>query len=167
MNSLENFKSIKTFVFDMDGVLTDGKLWIMSGSDWIRNMHIRDGLGIVNAVNKGYRVIIISGSESEPVKKRLHALGVKDVFMNVSDKKSRLEKLIKKYKLDLTEILYMGDDTPDYSCMKIVGLPACPNNAISDLKKISKYISPFNGGEGCVRDVIEKVLWLNDHWTLE
>lgn len=167
MNSLENLKSIKTFVFDMDGVLTDGKLIVMSGKDWIRNMHIRDGFALQRAVEKGYRVIIISGSESGPVKKRLHLLGIKDVFMQVNNKKERLEKCIQKYDLNINELLYMGDDIPDYECLQMAGLSSCPQDAINDVKNICKYISPYKGGEGCVRDVIEKVLILNGHWELK
>lgn len=164
MNALEYFKNIKTFIFDMDGVLTDGKVLVMSGTEWLRTMHIRDGHAIKSATDKGYRIIVISGSTSGPVKKRLQFLGVKDVYMGVSNKKERLEKLIKKYKLEVSEMLYMGDDLPDLECMEFVGLPTCPADAVSELKKVAKYISPFNGGSCCVRDVIEKVLLLNGGW---
>lgn len=166
MNSLEYFRNIKTFVLDMDGVLSDGKLAVMSGTEWIRNMHIRDGFALQRAIEKGYLIIIISGSESGPVKKRLHLLGIKDVFMSVPNKKERLEKCVRKYKLDLSEVLFMGDDIPDYQCLQMVGLPTCPQDAINEVKNISKYISPLKGGEGCVRDVIEKVLKLNGQWDL-
>ena len=167
MNILEQFKDIKTFVFDMDGVLTDGTLLIYSGTEWLRKMHIRDGHALKEASEKGYRIIIISGSSSVPVKKRLHLLGVKDVYMSEPDKKERLEKYIKKHSLNPQEILYMGDDVPDVTCMQMVGLPCMPNDGAHELKGISKYISPYKGGEGCVRDVIEKVMKLNNKWSAE
>lgn len=164
MNILSLFKKIKTFVFDMDGVLTDGSLLILSDTEWLRKMDIKDGYAMHVAANNGYRIIVISGSTSKPAKKRLHQLGVKDVFMGVADKKKILQKYIAQHKLNEVEVLYMGDDIPDYGCMQIVGLPCCPADAASDLKQIVKYISPFNGGKGCVRDVIEKVLKLHRKW---
>jgi 3-deoxy-D-manno-octulosonate 8-phosphate phosphatase (KDO 8-P phosphatase) len=164
MNSLTAFKNIKTFVLDVDGVLTDGSLLISKDHEWLRRMHIRDGYALQLAVKKGYRIVVLSGSVSLPVKKRLHMLGIKDVYMLVADKKIKLEKYIKKHGLLTGEILYMGDDLPDLESMQTVGLPCCPADAARELKQISKYISPFKGGEGCVRDVIEKVLKLNGHW---
>jgi 3-deoxy-D-manno-octulosonate 8-phosphate phosphatase (KDO 8-P phosphatase) len=167
MNLLDQFKKIKTFVFDMDGVLTDGTLIVQSGTEWLRKMHIRDGYAIKEATDKGYRIVIISGSSSGPVKKRLKLLGVKDVYMSECDKKERLAKYMKKHALNADEILYMGDDIPDYGVMKIVGLASMPNDGADELKTICKYISPYKGGEGCVRDVIEKVLKLNNDWIVE
>lgn len=167
MNILKDFKAITTFVFDMDGVLTDGSLLILNDTEWYRTMDIKDGYGMHAAANHGYRMIVISGSTSEPAKQRLHHLGVKDVFMGVADKKELLQKYIADHGLNPLEVLYMGDDIPDYGCMEIVGLSCCPADAANDLKQIVKYISPFNGGHGCVRDVIEKVLTLHGKWELE
>jgi 3-deoxy-D-manno-octulosonate 8-phosphate phosphatase (KDO 8-P phosphatase) len=164
MNSLTAFKNIKTFVFDMDGVLTDGTLLISKDHEWLRRMHIRDGYALQLAVKKGYRIVVLSGSVSLPVKKRLHLLGIRDVYMMVTDKKVKLEKYIKKHGLSPQEILYMGDDIPDLDSMQTVGLPCCPSDAATELKAVSKYISPLKGGEGCVRDVLEKVLNLNGDW---
>jgi 3-deoxy-D-manno-octulosonate 8-phosphate phosphatase (KDO 8-P phosphatase) len=166
MNILKDFKAITTFVFDMDGVLTDGSL-ILNDAEWLRTMDIKDGYGMHVAANHGYKMIVISGSSSEPAKKRLHHLGVKDVFMGVANKKELLQKYMAEHGLNPLEVLYMGDDIPDYGCMEIVGLSCCPADAASDLKQIVKYISPFNGGHGCVRDVIEKVLKLHGKWELE
>ena len=167
MNILENFKDITTFVFDMDGVLTDGSLYIMNDTEWVRKMDIKDGYAMHVAANNGYRMVVISGSTSEPAEKRLAHLGVKDIFMGVPDKKKLLLEYMEKHKLVSSEILYMGDDIPDYGCMDVAGLSCCPANAVADLKNIVKYISPFNGGNGCVRDVIEKVLKLNGKWKVE
>ena len=167
MNILSLFKLIKTFVFDMDGVLTDGSLLILSDAEYLRKMDIKDGYAMHVAANNGYRMVVISGSTSGPAIKRLQHLGVKDVFMGVPDKKELLLKYITEHDLDPLEMLYMGDDIPDYGCMGIVGLSCCPADAASDLKQIVKYVSPFNGGHGCVRDVIEKVLKLNGQWELD
>jgi 3-deoxy-D-manno-octulosonate 8-phosphate phosphatase (KDO 8-P phosphatase) len=165
MNLLEKFKPITTFVFDMDGVLTDGNLWIFPGGEWVRQMHIRDGYALQLAVKKGYHVCIISGSWSEPVKERLIKLGITDIFERVSNKVTCLETYLKDKGLQKEEVLYMGDDMPDLEVLKIAGLGTCPANAVQDIKEMSTYISPQSGGQGCVRDVIEKVLRLNNHWN--
>lgn len=166
MNILENFKKVTTFVFDMDGVLTDGTLLVISGTEWLRKMHIKDGYALQLAVKKNYRVVVLSKSNSEPVKERLYLLGITDVFMKISNKKEKLQEYIRDNKLLPEQVLFMGDDIPDYSCMQLAGVPCCPEDAAIDIKNISKYISPYKGGEGCVRDVIEKVLKLNGKWNL-
>lgn len=165
MNLLEKFKPITTFVFDMDGVLTDGSLLICPGGEWVRQMHIRDGYALQLAVKKGYHVCIISGSWSEPVKDRLNKLGITDVFERVSNKVTCLESYLKEKGLQKSEVLYMGDDMPDLEVLKLAGLGTCPANAVQDIKELATYISPLTGGQGCVRDVIEKVLRLNNHWN--
>lgn len=166
-NILAKFTLIKTFVFDMDGVLTDGSLLILNDTEWFRTMDIKDGYAMHVAANNGYRMVVISGSSSEPARKRLQHLGVTDIFMGVPDKKELLQKYIAEHGLNREELLYMGDDIPDYGCMEVAGLSCCPADAAGDLKQIVKYISPFNGGHGCVRDVIEKVLKLHCKWKLE
>jgi 3-deoxy-D-manno-octulosonate 8-phosphate phosphatase (KDO 8-P phosphatase) len=166
MNVLPAFKKITTFIFDMDGVLTDGTLLVIKGDEWLRKMHIRDGYALQYAGKKGYRIAVMSGSISLPVKKRLKLLGIRDVFMGVSDKKNRLEKYMKKHGLKPGEMLYMGDDIPDLESMQFVGLPCCPADAVQELKLFSKYISSYKGGKGCVRDVIEKVLQLRGDWQV-
>ena len=166
MNILELFTPIKTFVFDVDGVLATDMLLIVQG-DWARSMNIKDGFGLQLAVKKGYRVVIISGAKSAPVLERLTALGIKDVFLGIHHKKEKLQEYVQQYDLKWEEILYMGDDIPDFSAMQLVGLPCCPADAVNEIKQISKYISPLQGGKGCGRDVIEKVLKLNGHWEIE
>jgi len=166
MNILELFTPIKTFVFDVDGVLATDMLLIVQG-DWARSMNIKDGFGLQLAVKKGYRVVIISGAKSAPVLERLTALGIKDVFLGIHHKKEKLQEYVQQYDLKWEEILYMGDDIPDFSAMQLVGLPCCPADAVNEIKQISKYISPLHGGRGCGRDVIEKVLKLNGHWEIE
>lgn len=166
MNILSRFKLIKTFIFDMDGVLTDGSLTIEPNGNWIRRMNIKDGYAIQLAVKSGYKVAVISGSESTPVLDRLRKLGVNDVFMKVNDKENFLKEYMLSNKILNEETLFMGDDIPDYGALKIVGLPCCPGDAATEIKQICSYISAVRGGYGCVRDVIEKVLKLNDHWPL-
>lgn len=167
MNILEKFKSIKTFVFDVDGVLTDGSLLLLNDGQMARQMNIKDGYALQLAVKKGYRVVIISGGTSEAVKERLAKLGVKDCFLKIDNKKEKLVEYVSEYVLKWEELLFMGDDIPDYMPMKLTGLPCCPADAVPEIKQISLYISPISGGKGCVRDVIEKVLKLNGHWDLD
>lgn len=167
MNVLTNFKSINTFVLDVDGVLTDGTLLLMDDGQMARRMNIKDGYALQLAIKKGYHILVISGGNSEAVKLRLQRLGVVEVFMNVTDKKEILLEYTSKYELKWEQVLYMGDDIPDLLPMQLVGLPCCPADAVPEIKTISHYISPLNGGYGCVRDVIEKVLKLNSHWDTD
>lgn len=167
MHILSRLKLIKTFVFDMDGVLTDGSLIITKDNQWLRRMNVRDGYALQLAVKSGFNIIVISGSDSPQVADRLQKLGVVNVFMNIKEKEKFLREFILKNELSLNETLFMGDDIPDYSCMKIVGIGACPADAAFEIKEIAAYISPLRGGYGCVRDVLEKVMKLNNKWTLQ
>lgn len=167
MNVLPVFKKIKAFVLDVDGVLTDSCILVFDDGQQVRRMNIRDGYALQLAVKKGYKVLVISGASSDAVKLRLKKLGVEDVHMGITDKKEILMKYVKEQGLSLEEILYMGDDIPDLQVMQMAGLACCPADAVAEIRHISHYVSPVAGGEGCVRDVIEKVLKLNDHWDLE
>lgn len=164
MNVLEFFKPITAFIFDVDGVLTDGTVLVMDGGLQARRMSIKDGFALQMALKKGYRVKIISGGNSPEVLDRLEKLGVKDVSMSVPDKKQLITDFINGKKLKKEQVLYMGDDLPDLPALGAVGLACCPADAVNEVKEAVQYISPFKGGETCVRDVIEKVLKLNDHW---
>jgi 3-deoxy-D-manno-octulosonate 8-phosphate phosphatase (KDO 8-P phosphatase) len=167
MNVLEKFKTIKTFVFDVDGVLTDGTLLILEDGQMARRMNIKDGYALQLAVKMGYRVVIISGGTSEAVEERLKRLGVKDCFLKIDNKKEKLTDYVAEHQLNWGEVLFMGDDIPDYAPMQLTGLPCCPSDAVAEIKQVSLYISPIAGGSGCARDVIEKVLKLNGHWPLD
>ena len=167
MSVLEKFKSIKTFVFDVDGVLTDGTLLILNDGQMARHMNIKDGYALQLAVKKGYRVVIISGGTSDAVQERLQKLGITDCFLKIDNKKEKLVEYVAEHELSWDEILFMGDDIPDYVPMQLTGLPCCPADAVAEIKQISHYISPVQGGKGCARDVIEKVLKLNGHWNLD
>jgi 3-deoxy-D-manno-octulosonate 8-phosphate phosphatase (KDO 8-P phosphatase) len=165
MNVLELFKKITTFVFDVDGVLTDGTVLVLPNGVQARQMHIKDGFGLQMAVKNGFKVIVISGGTSEPVIDRLHKLGISEVYMTVSDKKQFLETMMKKKALKWDEMLYMADDLPDLEVMKYCGVSACPADAVMEIREVADYISPINGGLGCVREVIEKVLKVQDKWN--
>lgn len=167
MHILSRLKLIRTFVFDMDGVLTDGSLIITNDNQWLRRMNVRDGYALQLAVKSGFNIIVISGSDSPQVADRLRKLGVANVFMNIKEKEKFLREFFLRNKLTLSETLFMGDDIPDYSCMKIVGIAACPVDAAFEIKEMAAYISPLRGGYGCVRDVLEKVMKLNNKWTLQ
>ena len=154
-------------VFDIDGVLTDGSLLVMDGGLMIRRMQVKDGYALQLAVKRGYSIFVISGGNSPQVKERLSKLGVEHVYMPVENKLEKLKELVNTYQLQKEEILYMGDDIPDLEVMQYCGLACCPADAVSEIKTISRYISPLKGGEGCVRDVIEKVMKLQGKWILD
>jgi len=166
MNVLELFEHINTFVFDIDGVMTDGSLLVTDTGDLLRSMNIRDGYATELAVKKGYHVWVISGGKQEAPAIRLRKLGVTEAHIAVPDKKKLLLELFDKYKVNPEHTLYMGDDIPDYAVMQLCGLATCPNDAAPEIKSVAQYISPFKGGAGCVRDVIEKVLKLKGDWEL-
>ncbi|MCX6319208.1 MAG: HAD hydrolase family protein [Bacteroidetes bacterium] len=162
---LDRFSSITTFVFDIDGVLTDGTVLVLENGLQARRMNIKDGFALQMAIKNGYRVKIISGGNSPEVKDRLEKLGVTDVEMSVLDKKQLLLQYMESNQLKKTEVMYMGDDLPDLPAMTVVGLACCPADAVNELKDIAHYISPFAGGAACVRDVIEKVMKINGKWN--
>jgi 3-deoxy-D-manno-octulosonate 8-phosphate phosphatase (KDO 8-P phosphatase) len=158
---------IKAFAFDVDGVFTNGSIMLHPGGEFIRMMNIKDGFAVQHAVKMGYPIAIITGGFSKMVKKRFTSLGVQDIFMKSGIKTIPFDSFLTKYQLSADEILYMGDDLPDFEVMKRAGFPACPADAAQEIKQLSLYVSPFKGGEGCVRDIIEQVLklqgkWLND-----
>lgn len=163
-NVLELFKKITTFIFDVDGVLTDGTVLVLDGGLQARRMNIKDGFALQMAIKNGYRMLVISGGNSPQVIQRLDKLGVTDVHMSVLDKKAFVADYMNKNMLPKEQVLYMGDDLPDLPVMTIVGLPCCPADAVQEIKQAVQYISHLSGGAACVRDVIEKVLKLNDQW---
>ena len=167
MNVASLFHSITTFIFDMDGVLTDGTVWAFANGEQVRRMNIKDGFALQLAVKKKYRVVVISGSESEGAALRLQKLGIRDIFMNVSIKSQKLEEYMAENGLRKEEILFMGDDVPDIGVGAMAGICCAPSDAASDLRKHAAYISPYAGGNGCVRDIIEKVLKVRGHWETE
>jgi len=155
---------ISTFIFDVDGVLTNGMLTIMPNGELVRHMNVKDGYAMKTALNKGFRVCIISGGTNQAVKSRLAALGIEDIYLGAHNKINQYKEIVEKYDLKSEEVLYMGDDIPDVPVMQKVGLASCPNDAVPEVQKTAKYISNLKGGEGCVRDVIEQVLKVQGKW---
>ena len=156
--------NITTLIFDVDGVLTNGLVTIMPDGQLVRNMNIKDGYALKTAVDKGLNVCIISGGKNEGVRTRLANLGIKDIYLGAHDKIKQYNELVEKYNLKPENVLYMGDDVPDFPVMKLVGLPCCPNDAAREIQQVSKYISDKKGGEGCVRDIIEQILRVQGKW---
>jgi 3-deoxy-D-manno-octulosonate 8-phosphate phosphatase (KDO 8-P phosphatase) len=163
-NFKEDLLKVKAFVFDIDGVLSQQTISINIFGVPSRTVNLRDGYAIQLAVKKGYHVGVISGCKSKEYQKRLSLLGVKDIFLNSKSKLEHFNTFLNKYNLNKSEVLYMGDDIPDYEVMKEAGVPVCPADADSEIREISSYVSDKKGGEGCVRDVIEQVLRLNNNW---
>ena len=164
MNLLESFKPITTLIFDIDGVLTDGSLWVFESGEQVRRMNIKDGYALQLAVKKKYNLVIISGGNGKGAGMRLEKLGITHIFLNVADKIQVLEDFLVKNKLGWAETLYMGDDVPDLRAMKKAGMPCAPADAAPEILQAARYISPYGGGKGCVRDVIEKLLRLHGNW---
>ncbi len=163
----EKLERVRAFVFDVDGVLSPSTILATEDGHQLRSFSTKDGYAIQVAVRMGYPVAIITGSDSPSVTHRMDYLGVKDVFMAVREKDPVLDAWLATVDVKLDEVLYMGDDIPDRPIMQRVGLPACPADAVEEIKAVSAYVSAYRGGEGAVRDVMEKVLKLHGKWALD
>lgn len=163
-NFKEGLINVKAFIFDLDGVLSLQTITLNSFGVPNRTVNLRDGYALQLAVRKGYRVAVITGSNCREYSRRLKLLGVSDIYLNSRTKLDHYYTFLKKYGLSNTDVLYMGDDIPDFEVMKLAGIPVCPADADTEIKQISVYISDRKGGEGCVRDVIEQVLRLSNKW---
>lgn len=164
MSYKEYLTKITTLIFDVDGVLTDGSIIVATNGDMYRKMHTKDGYALKTAVDKGINICIISGGNNEGVRLRLKGLGIKDIHLGVHHKTETMNTYLKENSILKEQVLYMGDDIPDLQVMKEVGLPCCPQDAVPEIKRISKYVSHKKGGKGCVRDVIEQVLKVQNKW---
>ncbi len=163
-HTLEFFHQVKAFYFDVDGVMTDGSLLVTESGEFLRRMSTRDGFAMKLAVKLGYPIGVITGGSSLGVEKRLQLLGVSPIYSGIQSKGPVFQEHIQSAGIDPQTILYMGDDYPDMEVMPQVGIPACPADAIPEIQRICAYISPFAGGDGCVRDVIEKTLRIQKKW---
>lgn len=161
---LEKLHSVKAFIFDVDGVLTDGTVHVTESGEQLRSFNIKDGYALQLAVKRGYPVAVISGARSLGVKSRLNGLGIKSVYTGIESKMAVFEQFIAESNIAPENIVFMGDDIPDLLVMKKVGMPVCPADAVDEIKAISIYISPKSGGVGCARDIIEKVLKIQNKW---
>ncbi len=164
MNYKEKLHSIKAFVFDYDGVMTDGNLWIGDDNNVIRSGNVKDGYALQYAVKKGYEIAIISGGRGDSICRRMKMLGIESVFVESANKKEVFFNYLKDKGLRADEVLFMGDDIPDYDLMLEAGVATCPSDAVEEIKSVADYISSYSGGKGCVRDVIEQVMRLHNQW---
>ncbi len=165
---MRNYKAlltgVNTFIFDYDGVMTDGRVILQHNDPPLRTANVRDGFVLQLAVKLGYNVVVISGGFSKSMDNRFDTLNIKDAFTGVKNKVEVFEKYIKEKGIDAQNVVYMGDDIPDIPVMKRVGVPVCPADATEEVKAVSVYISDKNGGEGCVRDIIEQVMKVQGKW---
>ncbi|MVZ64993.1 HAD-IIIA family hydrolase [Sphingobacterium sp. DK4209] len=163
----QKFSQIKVVVLDVDGVLTDGTLQVTESGDQLRTFYVKDGYAMQLAEKMGLNLWVISGGKSEGVRKRLQGLGIQEIHLGVSQKMDVLNDLLAKYNLTPDQLMYVGDDMPDYEVMQVVGIAACPVDSVEDIKAIAHYMSPFKGGHGVVRDVLEKILKIQGKWGIQ
>ncbi len=164
MSYKKKLSQITTFIFDVDGVLTDGSVILESSGEMVRTMHTKDGYALQHAVKKGYHIVIISGGSSVMVKKRLEGLGIEHIYLGEDHKLPVLNEHLQKHNISINQVLYMGDDIPDLPCLKVVGVSSCPKDASVEVREVCDYISHINGGKGCVRDVLEQTLRIQNKW---
>ncbi len=167
LNFKQLLKKVKALVFDVDGVLSKNVVQIQNDGELVRTTNVKDGFALRFAIEKGLKIAIITGGLNKSVKKRYNALGINHFYLGSRDKTENLKDFLKKNNIKAEEVLYMGDDLPDYEVMKIAGVPTCPADASTEIKNISIYISNYNGGEACVRDIIEQVLRSQGKWFEE
>jgi 3-deoxy-D-manno-octulosonate 8-phosphate phosphatase (KDO 8-P phosphatase) len=163
----EDLKNIKAFVFDVDGVISSNQVVLHPSGDMMRTVNTRDGFAMKAAIEAGFKIAIITGARSESLRGRFHDLGTDDIFLGSFNKIDDLNLFVSKYHLDVSQVLYMGDDVPDLGPLKAVGMPTCPNDATNEVLAVSRYISNYAGGQGCVRDVIEQVLRTQGLWNYQ
>lgn len=161
----EELVRVKAFVFDVDGVLAESRVVLHPSGDLMRTMNTKDGYAMAKAVQSGFPVGIISGAKSPSIKDRFFGLGITDIFLDSQDKGNDLDEFIRRHQISDRDVLYMGDDIPDLVPLKRVGMPTCPHDAVEEVQSVSKYISGQNGGNGCVRDIVEQVLRAQGMWT--
>lgn len=164
-NFKEELKAVRAFVFDVDGVLSSPQVYLHPSGEIMRSMNTKDGYALQYAVKHGYPIAIITGGNTESVAVRFRGLGITDIYMASSYKMDHFKDFLLKYDLDPGEVLYMGDDLPDLEVLRMAGIPCCPADAVEEIKTVAHYISPFKGGRGCVRDIIEQVLRLQGRWN--
>jgi 3-deoxy-D-manno-octulosonate 8-phosphate phosphatase (KDO 8-P phosphatase) len=161
---LDRFSSVDTFILDVDGVLTSGTVIASGDGEMRRDFNIKDGFALQYVVKQGYHVIIISGGDNEGVRKRLRNLGITEVHTAVADKRKLLKELEIKLQINLKNALYMGDDFPDLSVMRMCGIKVCPSDAAWQVQEEVDIVTKASGGKGAVREIMEKVLTSQDKW---
>jgi 3-deoxy-D-manno-octulosonate 8-phosphate phosphatase (KDO 8-P phosphatase) len=163
----QELRHIKCFVFDVDGVMTDGSLYLDTNGELVRKMSVRDGYALKQALKTGYEVCVITGGTNESVRTRLRDLGIHAIYLGVHQKLEVLKEYLETHQIEASSVLYMGDDLPDLEAMLHCHLATCPTDAAAEIRMKADYVSPIKGGEGCVRDVIEQVLKVNGDWNVD
>ena len=161
-----DLKKIKAIIFDVDGVLSAETITLHPNGEPMRTVNIKDGYAIQLAMKLGLRIVILTGGTTESVRMRYERLGVEDIYMGCAVKLKTYDEFLSRYGLTDEEVMYMGDDVPDYEIMQRVGCPVCPADACPEIKAVSLYISDKQGGYGCGRDVIEQVLRAQGKWLM-
>lgn len=164
-NFKEDVARVEAFVFDVDGVMTDGGIIPTPEGDFIRRYNAKDGYAIAYALREGFKVCVISGGRGKMLENRLTMLGVTKMYLNCMNKVEALEEFLAENNLDRQSVIYMGDDIPDLECMMRVGIPVCPADAAMEVVEASRYVSEYNGGHGAVRDIVEQVLRAKGCWA--
>ena len=167
---MENFKEkltrVETFVFDVDGVFTDGSISPIPGGDIQRTYNAKDGYAVTHAISEGYKIFIVTGARGELLRERfIHALNVTALYPHIFDKAAAMRDIVAKYGINLANTVYMGDDILDVGALKMVGIPVCPADAGVEAREASIYVSQYGGGRGCIRDIVEQVLRAQGKWT--
>lgn len=164
-NFKEAIADVEAFVFDVDGVMTDGGIIPTHDGDFIRRYDAKDGYALAYAVKIGYKVCIISGGRGRTLENRLRMLGIREYHLDCMDKIATLRAFMAREGLDPRYVIYMGDDIPDLECMREVGIPVCPADAAAEVVEAARYVSEFRGGHGAVRDIVEQVLRARGDWA--
>lgn len=164
-NFKEDIVKTQAFIFDVDGVMTDGGIIPLADGDFIRKYNAKDGYAVAYALKMGYRICIISGGRGQTLRRRMEMLGISDLYLDCMDKMAAMTDFFDRYGLDPQHVIYMGDDIPDLECMRRVGIPVCPADAASEVAQAARYVSEFGGGQGCVRDIVEQVLRARGDWA--
>lgn len=164
-NFKEDIARVEAFVFDVDGVMTDGGIIPTPDGDFIRRYYAKDGYAVASAIREGFKVCVISGGRGEMLRRRLEMLGVERMYLNCMDKIAAIREFMDDNNLDAQNVIYMGDDIPDLECMRLVGIPVCPADACMEVIEASRYVSEYNGGQGAVRDIVEQVMRAKGCWA--
>ena len=164
-NFKEDIARVEAFVFDVDGVMTDGGIIPLADGDFLRKYYAKDGYAMACAIREGYKVCIISGGRGAMLENRLKMLGVTRMYLDCMDKVAAIEEFLRDYNLDKESVIYMGDDIPDLECMRVVGIPVCPADAAMEVIEASRYVSEYDGGRGAVRDIVEQVMRVQGKWA--
>ena len=161
---MQKLSTVTTCIFDVDGVFTDSSLLVTDDGRLLRTMNVRDGYAVKRAINAGLHIIVITGGKSIGVQKRLQSLGIEEIHLGIKDKKSCLDEVLAAHDFSTDTLLYMGDDLPDYEAMKMAGIRVCPADAVPEIIEISQFVTAKKGGEGCVREILEKILKIQAKW---